>query len=371
MISRTNWPSLAVAAGLAFIPGLSAAESATSPVNQAPTRESGTLSAGSEFSAAALQPVKLTDANGKVTVEIGGRPFTEYNYQDAPRPYCYPVFGVDETPMTRNFPMKDVAGEERDHKHHRGVWIGHQKVNGQNFWVEDGKNGKIVHQKFTKISSGKVGEISSENEWIGADGKPVCSDSRTLRFSGDGKVKFLDVEVTLRASHGDVVFGDDKDAFVAIRVAESMRALRPIVRGEKPKAGDGHIVLSTGVRDDGASAAAAKEAKRETATWGKSAAWAYYYGPVGQKTVGVAIFDHPSNPRHPTWWHVRDYGLFTANPFGQHYFENKPDKNLGDLKIASGQSVTFRYRFVFTEGDEKAAKIEGHYRKYVESSASK
>ena len=43
--------------------------------------------------------------------------------------------------------------------------------------------------------------------------------------------------------------------------------------------------------------------------WGKRAEWVDYWGKIGKQTVGVAIFDHPSNPRHPTWWHARDYGL--------------------------------------------------------------
>ena len=30
------------------------------------------------------------------------------------------------------------------------------------------------------------------------------------------------------------------------------------------------------------------------------------------KEYGVAVFDHPQNPRHPTRWHVREYGLLAA-----------------------------------------------------------
>jgi len=46
------------------------------------------------------------------------------------------------------------------------------------------------------------------------------------------------------------------------------------------------------------------------------------------KTVGIAVFDHPSNPRHPTTWHVRDYGLFAANPLGCTILKRKT-KGLG------------------------------------------
>lgn len=350
------------------VTGLTAAETPTSPV-QAPHGGEPAIPAASVLTAGLL-PVKVAETDGKVRVEIGGELFTEYHFKDVPRPYFYPVLGPGGTPMTRNFPMKEVAGEDRDHPHHRGMWLGHQNVNGKNFWVEREGIGKIVHRRFLKVAGGRVGEISSENEWVAADGQVVCSDVRTMRFSGESKAKFVDWEITLKATHGDVVFGDDKDAFLAVRVAESMRALRMAARGQKPEGGDGHIVMSNGLRDDGASVAAAKEARREARTWGQRAEWVYYYGPSEGKTVGVAIFDHPTNPRYPTWWHVRDYGLFAANSFGQSYFLNKPDqRNLGELKIPAGQSVTFRYRVVFAEGDDKAAGIARLHEDYAKTPA--
>jgi hypothetical protein len=360
-----------LAIGLSVFLHASAAEQPTSPVNQSPNGGLPAISAQATIPPMQL-PVKVTESGGRVAVEIGGQPFTEYHFKDAPRPYCYPVLGAGGTPMTRNYPMKDVPGEDRDHPHHRGMWLGHQNVNGQNFWTEAPGNGKIVHQRFLRLAGGKVGEITSENEWIGGDGEAVCSDVRTLRFSGDGRAKIVDWDITLKATHGDVVFGDDKDGFMAVRVAESMRALKPAVKGQKPQPGGGHIVMSTGVRDDGESVVAAKLAKREAQTWGKRADWVYYYGPVDGKTVGIAILDNPANPRHPTWWHVRDYGLFAANPFGQHFFENKPtEKHLGDFKIPAGGSATFRYRVVFTEGDEKAAGIAQLDEDYVKATSKK
>ena len=77
------------------------------------------------------------------------------------------------------------------------------------------------------------------------------------------------------------------------------------------------------------------------------------------------MFDHPQNPRHPTTWHVRSYGLFAANPFGLHDFENKP-LGTGDLTIPAGKSVTFRYRFYLHKGDEVQAKVAEHYQNYVQ-----
>jgi Methane oxygenase PmoA len=131
------------------------------------------------------------------------------------------------------------------------------------------------------------------------------------------------------------------------------------MRLKQPKGpGEGHIVNSNGVRDGD--------------TWGKRADWVDYYGPVNGKTVGVAIFDNPDNPRHPTWWHVRDYGLFAVNPFGWHDFDKKP-AGAGDFKIPAGQSVTFRYRFYLHYGDEKQAKVAEAYEEYakIASASSK
>ena len=100
------------------------------------------------------------------------------------------------------------------------------------------------------------------------------------------------------------------------------------------------------------------------ALWGKAAAWVDYWGEIDGKTVGVAIFDHPTNPRHPTTWHARDYGLVAANPFGWSYFK-KEEKGAGDLVIKDGESVTWRYRFVFHAGDVNEANVGWLYESFA------
>jgi hypothetical protein len=296
--------------------------------------------------------VRLTQLDDRVRVEIGGQFFTDYVFKETPRPYCYPVIGPGGLAMTRNFPMKDVPGEDRDHKHHRSFWFTHGNVNGVDFWSEDKQFGKIVCEKFTQVSSGKdAAVISSRNNWVAADGKLICTDDLTVRFHNrPANERLVDYEITIHASNGEVVFGDTKEGSMALRLAETMR-LKP----NKENAGKpgGHIVNSEGVRDG--------------ATWGKRAKWCDYYGPVDGKTVGVAIFDHPQNPRYPTWWHVRDYGLFAANPFGQHDFEKLPDKNAGNLIVPAGKSITFRYRLYFHEGDEQQAKVAERYQDYTKA----
>ena len=299
--------------------------------------------------AARSQGVQITELPDRLHIELNGKLFTEYFFKDVPRPYCYPLIGPGDAAMTRNWPMKTTPDEQHDHPHHRSLWFAHGSVNGNDFWSEAKSFGKIVHDGFDQIKSGKdLGIIKSRDKWVASDGTVVCTDERILRIydTGHENERLFDFEITLHAPDKDVVFGDTKEGTMAVRLAETMRL--------KGKVGHGHIVNSAGVRDE--------------QTWGKRAEWCDYYGPVDDKTVGMAIFDHPQNPQHPTWWHVRDYGLFAANPFGRHDFESLPDKATGNLTMTAGKSITFRYRFYLHEGDEQQGKVAEHYREYVAGS---
>lgn len=296
--------------------------------------------------------VQITEQADRVRVEINGKLFTEYVFKDTPRPYCYPLLGPGGLHMSRHFPMKEAPAEDRDHKHHRSFWFAHGSVNGHDLWSEGQNSGRTVHDKFLRISSGeKEGVIQSRNNWVAKDGTVLCSDERTLRFHNrPDNERMVDFEITLNAGNTDLTLGDTKEGTMALRLAETMRLKHNKDNTGKPT---GHIVNSEGIRDG--------------ATWGKRAKWCDYHGPVEGKILGAAIFDHPSNPRHPTWWHVRDYGLFAANPFGQHDFESLPDKAAGNLVVPAGKSVTFRYRFYLHEGDEQQGKVAERYAEYLQS----
>ena len=292
--------------------------------------------------------VKITQLDDRLRIEINGELFSEYHFKDVSRPFLYPVIDPDGLPMTRDWPMKEANNEEHDHKHHRSLWFEHGEMNGVDFWSEEPKAGRTVHEEFTEIKSGRdEGVIRSNDKYVAPDGKVVCTDDRTIRIYNRPAERLFDYEVTIYASNGDLVFGDTKEGMMSMRLNETMRLAPNKFNKGKPT---GHIVNSEGVRDD--------------ATWGKRANWVDYYGPVHGKTVGVAIFDHPQNPRHPTWWHVRDYGLFGANPFGLHDFEKKP-AGTGNFPVPAGKNVTFRYRFYIHPGDEKEAKVAQRYAEYA------
>lgn len=309
------------------------------------------LAATLALSAAAGPRVQLTALADRVRIEIDGELFTEYIFKGAPKPFFYPVIASDGTRLTRDYPMADTPGEDKDHPHQRSLWFAHGDVNNHDFWTEEITAGTIVHDALLETSSGTTGRLRARSRWVGRDGTTVCTDETAVRVIPVPHGRLLDYEVTLHApADTAVTFGDTKEGTMAVRLAEWMTVARTV--NGKSVESQGHILSSAGERD--------------AAAWGKRADWVDYFAPRKGKIHGVAIFDHPENPRHPTWWHVRDYGLFAANPFGRHDFESLADQpKAGEFVLPAGGAVSFRYRFYFHEGDTAASDVAGRYHEYA------
>lgn len=288
---------------------------------------------------------KLTEHADGVRVEVDGKLFTEYVKRSGAKPILYPLLGPSGDQMTRGYPIREpTAKEKKDHVHHRSFWFTHGNVNGISFWHENNKHGTIEHREFNSVRGGATGHISSTNDWKGPDGKRVCQDIRTYVFHADSERRWIDVEITVLASDGEVTFGDTKEGSFGVRVAGSMRTELP---------DGGKIVNSRGHTDGEA--------------WGKQAEWVDYHGPVNGSVSGIAILNHPSSFRFPTYWHVRTYGLFAANPFGLHDF--KRDKTVdGSHRLDPKQSFRLRYRVLLHTGDEKKGRVAEMFQQYSKGS---
>jgi hypothetical protein len=291
--------------------------------------------------------------DNKIKVEIDGQPFTTYLHEGYPKPILYPIIGPHGITMTRNWPMKkDVPGEAHDHPHQKSMWFAHSPVNGVNFWEESPNSGRVVQTKLIRAEGGKdQAVIETANDWQDAKGKTLLSDTRLINFSQIEGSRVIDCRIELHASNGPVTFGDSKEGGMAIRTRPELQLTND--PKQSVTTAKGQAVNSEGVRG--------------AKVWGKRADWIDYWAEVEGKTIGVAIFDHPENLRHPTWWHAREYGLISANPFGIHDFETDKPAKTGNLTIPEGESITLRYRFVFHEGDPERAKISELYRQYSDS----
>jgi hypothetical protein len=263
----------------------------------------------------------------------------------------YPIVGPHEISITRNWPLKkDTRGEAHDHPHQKSMWFTHGDVNGVDFWTELPTSGRIVQTKLVRAKAEKDRAfIETENDWQDAKGKVLLSDTRLLTFSTVSGGRVIDWRIDLHASKGPVTFGDTKEGSLGIRTRPELQLAN--VPDQGVTAAKGHAMNSEGAKD--------------LDIWGKRANWLDYWAEIDGKTVGVAVFDHPENSRHPTWWHARDYGLIAANPFGIHDFEKNKPADAGNLTIADGKSITLRYRFVFHEGTPEKAKIADLYEEYT------
>jgi len=301
--------------------------------------------------------IELSERGGdRILVTVDGERFTEYRPGGEADggghlPYLYPVYGPGGQALTRNWPMAEAEGEERDHPHHRSLWFAHGAVGladgSKRYDIWNGRDGSaIVHRKILAVESGESGALRTANSWVDPGGDEMLGEERTMTFlagtfdTGEAW-RAIDFDVRLRAGASAVVLGDTKEGTMAIRVAPTLRH-----QGERAA---GAMLNSEGV--EGAD------------VWGKRASWVHYTGPVDGKPVGIAIFDHPENFRHPTWWHARAYGLFAANPFGAHHFE-KAKKGTGDQTIPAGGELRLRYRLLFHEGEVSAEQLDSELASY-------
>lgn len=276
-----------------------------------------------------------------LTVKYDGQLVTRYLIKSGAKPILWPIIGPSGKELTRGWPMRDARDfEKQDHIHHRSFWFTHGNVNGIDFWSESGKNGTIEHREFVKYEGGPVATIVAKNDWLAPDGKKVCEEERTIRIGGSGDQRWIDFDSKVTASEGPVTFGETKEGSFGVRVHETMK-----VDAKK----GGKIINSEGQTDGDA--------------WSKPAAWVDYHGPVDGETVGVAILQHPQSFRYPTTWHVRTYGLFTANPFGGKDF--KQAEKYGDHTLAKGDTLLMRFRVLLHQGDEKQGKVAEAFAEYA------
>ncbi|MEC8044153.1 MAG: DUF6807 family protein [Verrucomicrobiota bacterium] len=295
-------------------------------------------------------PATLSQKDDKIDVSIGGKFFATYNFNKLAQPIIWPVQGPGNIRMLRDYPMKkDTPGEANDHPHHRAFFIGHQGMNGANFWHNQFKNsGTVEHLKVIETRSGEDRAlIKTLNSWKDNEGKIIGADTRTLTFSGDDQAHILDLEINLHATNQDLVFEEFKDGFVGIRTHPDLR-LNP-----SPKHGVKEVFGK----------ARNSEGTEGKAIWGKRADWVHYHGTIEDKPAGIAFMSHPSNitrKGEKPWWHARDYGLISANPFA-------PEKIGGDgeYRLPRGQSLKLRYRFIFHAGLAKDAKIGQRFTEYA------
>jgi hypothetical protein len=245
------------------------------------------------------------------------------------RPFFYPLKGPDGVSLTELGKPHDPTGS---HAHHYSFWVAHADVGGQSFWSE--KGGTIEHEALDLLEDGPVFcRIVQRTRWV-AEGRTRLRGRRTFTFyrGGDGH-RLADVTLELRPPVDQaVVLGETTFGFLSARVAQSMTVFD----------GGGEIRNSAGQRNE-------QQAHRQRAAWLDQA------GPVREDLWnGIAILEHPSNPRHPTVWHCRNDGWACASFNGE-----------GPWTVEPGKPLELRYRVVLHRGDADEGQIAKHQTAYA------
>ncbi|QHT71894.1 hypothetical protein GXP67_05425 [Rhodocytophaga rosea] len=323
-----------------------------------------------------MEPVKLVhdEQQQRVDITIGGKPFTSYIYPTTiKKPVLYPVLTSSGTAITRGFPLEPRAGERIDHPHHVGLWFNYGDVNGLDFWnnsdsiapeKKDGY-GTIQHKKVNKVSSGKdKGELDVTMDWITPDSTPLLREDTKFVFSGDINTRIIDRITTLTALDKEVLFRDNKEGMIGLRVARQLE--QPSNKPELFTDASGKVTNVPRMDNEGVSGLyRSSEGTEGDAVWGTRGQWVNLAGSMGSEPISITMMDHPKNVGHPTYWHARGYGLFAANNLGQKALsDGKEELN---FKLMPSKSVTFRHRVLIRSGEPLTnEQLKAAYQKFAE-----
>ncbi|HOD80854.1 MAG: hypothetical protein BWX88_01323 [Planctomycetes bacterium ADurb.Bin126] len=272
---------------------------------------------------------------------VGGQTVYTYKFAaDEGYPYIHPVSVIGGPVLSAFSPA--------DHKWHRGLWWSWKFLNGVNYW-EFAKSGKPDGQ--TRRTSEAV---------MDTDKSGAMSVIFDLEYSRDG--------VVLREGRCLLLHPPRADGSYAIDWASTFSAKDKDVvfeRTDPAKAswggygGLGFRAVKS-IRQINAIDSEGRSGKAQT--HGKEARWMDFSGVFGEKgekdaPAGVAIFDHPQNPRSPTPWYVADSPGMAY--FAPAFLFKQP------FTLKAGESFTLRYRVLVHPGMGDKDALEKEYRAFA------
>lgn len=236
----------------------------------------------------------------QASFQIDGQERLRWHFgNDYPRPFFFPLNGPSGTSLTR---MGHPGAP--NHDHHQSVWFAHNKVLGIDFWG-NASAARIRQKEWLAYHDGEEEAVMVVKlGWYdGHDPKELLEQELIVSVRAGGarqssgcKETLVELQSTFRPTADMLEFGKTNFGFLAVRVAKSISA----------HFGGGQLSDSEG-------------RVGEPAIFGNRARWMDYSGPINIENEGepifegITYFDHPSNPSHPTHWHVREDGWMGAS----------------------------------------------------------
>jgi putative heme-binding domain-containing protein len=274
--------------------------------------------------------IKTESSEGKLTVraQLPGHgdwiELATYIMQTNSRPYLHPV---------RDASGRVVLTEDKpaDHPWQHGIFTGFHRVNGFNYWKEDEGKQRFVRLLDSNQSSNSV-SWRALVELVAPDGDVVLEeeDAITIHAPESSDVYVIDFDFLLRAKGRDVHFGKFFVGGVSVRMP-----------WDKANPRQTHL-NSNGLRN--------RECEQQRA------AWCNVERPFGNETFGIAVFDHPANPNHPSGWRADEQGLINPNVSA-----------LGDWTLAANQTQRFRYRLLVYRGSATREQLAWRFETFSQT----
>lgn len=273
---------------------------------------------------------------------LDGKTLWTLNYaKEEEKPYFHPLCLADGTVLTWLRPG--------DHIWHRALWFSWKYINKLNYWEEDkaGKSQGLSDIAAVKFEEGKDGvtKITILLDYH-PPGKPaVLKERREITITPpdkDGCYR-MDWRMTWTAGDQDAVLD------------------RTPTRADGGPDWGGYAGLSfRAVKEMTEYQALDSEGRKNLEGHGQKARWLDFSGVVDKETrkaAGMALFDHPANPRHPTPWFIIMSGTFGyCSPA---FLFDKAHT------IPAGQSLTLLYRVLIHPGRGDAAALEKEWKEFA------
>lgn len=275
------------------------------------------------------QALALDVVKDQSTVKIssGGKPCIEYRFNDVPfKPYAAQLYTPSGIAMLRDSPS--------DHKHHHSLMFA-LAADGNDFWSEVPRCGKQSHKQIETDENGLTQQI----EWISSEGKQVLTEERKIRVHQEKNMPatLLTWKSKLQAPAGrdEVKLTGSHYFGLGVRFVSGMDKIGTFLNSSGQT---GEVVRGT---------------ERLV-----TAKWCACSGPAAEgKMVTVAIFDHPSNLRHPA-------RMFTmSDPFS--YISSTLNLWKEPYILKSGQPLNLKYGVAAWDGKIDAVQIEELYQQWL------
>lgn len=275
-----------------------------------------------------------------VSLVSGSRVILRYHLAtDRRKPFLHPVSTADGVVLT--------CLEPWDHVWHRGLWFAWKYLNGVNYWEETAEGAEDGRTEFDGDEVVRLGpeqaEIQTVLHYRTPQGQTVLTEHRTVSIGlPDARGAYrLDWLHTFHAA------------------AEPVEIDRTPINDATPWGGYAGLSWRS-ARSLGKFQALDSEGRRNEAVEHQRARWVDLSGASdgGRDLVGgIAMFDHPDNPRYPTHWRcILNPGFGYINPA---FVLAEP------YQLAPATPLTLRYRVLVHPGWGDAEQMEAEFARFV------